>query len=438
MKKLLTIFLIVFTNSSFSQLLVENFNFSGLLSSNGWSVHSGTTNFLSTTTGLTYTGYVGSGIGNAVLVGNAGGEDVNRDFTAQSGDGTTIYYSFLVNVNESVSNKTGDYFIHIGNRTSPTSFTQFSARVFVRIVSDNINFGLSNTTTATYGSTNFAKNTTYLLVVKYIINTSGNDNVSLWVFNSGVPASELLAGSPEISNTTTSGQDNINAIGIRQGSSTTQPQVIVDGIRIANSWSDAPLPVELFSFRAKLVNKNIQLNWQTQTEVNNYGFEIERSFISNSSNQYNWEKIGFVAGNGNSNSPKEYSFIDNTLTKSGKYAYRLKQIDTDGSYEYSKEVEVDYVIVDKFSLEQNYPNPFNPSTVIRYQIPVDGRVSLKVYDVLGKEIATLVDEYKEAGRYEVEFNVGQTISLSFLSSGMYFYKLQVEDYVEVKKMILAK
>lgn len=149
-----------------------------------------------------------------------------------------------------------------------------------------------------------------------------------------------------------------------------------------------------------------------------------------------WEKIGFVAGSGNSNSPKEYSFIDNTLTKSGKYAYRLKQIDTDGSYEYSKEVEVDYWSVDKFSLEQNYPNPFNPSTDISYQIPISGRVSLKVYDILGKEIATLVDEYKEAGRYKVEFQ--STAGSWQLANGVYLYKLQSGDYVEVKKMIIAK
>jgi hypothetical protein len=431
MKKLLTIFLLVLTDVSFPQLLVENFNFSGLLSSNGWSVHSGTTNPLSTTTGLIYTGYIGSGIGNAVLVGNAGGEDVNRDFTAQSGDGTTIYYSFLVNVNESASNKTGDYFIHIGNRTSPTNFTFFSARVFVRIVSDNVNFGLSNSNTATYGSTNFAKNTTYLLVVKYTINNSGNDNVSLWVFSSGVPDNELLAGTPEISNTTTAGQDNINAIGIRQGSSTTQPQVVVDGIRIANSWAEAPLPVELSSFTAKVIRNDIVINWQTQTETNNYGFEIQRA-----SSHQDWQKIGFVAGHGNSNSPKEYSFIDNTLTKSGKYYYRLKQIDTDGSIHYSKEIEVDYVMPNEFLLEQNYPNPFNPSTIIRYQIPVNSKVSLKVYDLLGNEVAKLVDEDKEAGIYEVEFQ--SVVDGKQLANGVYFYKLQAGDFAEVRKMILMK
>ncbi|MCS7054031.1 MAG: T9SS type A sorting domain-containing protein, partial [Ignavibacterium sp.] len=122
-------------------------------------------------------------------------------------------------------------------------------------------------------------------------------------------------------------------------------------------------------------------------------------------------------------------------TKSGKYAYRLKQIDNDGSFEYSKIVEVDFVMLDKFTLEQNYPNPFNPTTVISYQIPVNSNVSLKLYDVLGNEVATLVNEYKEAGRYKVELNLGQTMSLS---SGIYFYKLQAGEFTEIKKMILSK
>jgi hypothetical protein len=192
-----------------------------------------------------------------------------------------------------------------------------------------------------------------------------------------------------------------------------------------------PLPIELTEFYARKNENSVLLNWATSTEVNSYKFEVEKRI------KKDWEKIGEVLASGNSNSPKFYSFVDKNLSR-GLILYRLKMIDNDGSYKYSNTTEVYIENPKTFSLFQNYPNPFNPSTVIRYQIPVDGRVSLKVYDVLGKEIATLVDEYKEAGRYEVEFNVGQTISLSFLSSGMYFYKLQVEDYVEVKKMILAK
>lgn len=194
------------------------------------------------------------------------------------------------------------------------------------------------------------------------------------------------------------------------------------------------LPVELTSFTVSLSNKNILLNWTIASEKNNYGFEIERS--STIPNLVNWEKIGFVSGHGNSNSPKEYSFIDNTLTKYGKYYYRLKQIDNDGSYRYSDIVEVNFEMLSKYSLDQNYPNPFNPSTIISYQIPENNFVTLKVYDIIGNEIATLVNEYKEAGRYDVEFNselIGKQIS-----NGVYIYKIQAGDFIQSKKMILIK
>jgi hypothetical protein len=126
----------------------------------------------------------------------------------------------------------------------------------------------------------------------------------------------------------------------------------------------------------------------------------------------------------------------------GKYIYRLKQIDFDGSFKYSNEVEVQ-ILPGKFSLEQNYPNPFNPSTKISWQSPVGSRQILKVFDVLGNEIATLVDEWKEAGSYEVEFQseVGSLPNGRAdrqLANGVYFYRLQVGDFIETKKMILMK
>ncbi|MCL6097267.1 MAG: hypothetical protein M1391_01665, partial [Bacteroidetes bacterium] len=194
MKKLLQlsfVLLLLLWNISPAQT-IDDFNYTGNLTDNGWSVHSGTTtNPIATTAGLTYTGYVGSGIGNAALIQNLGGQDVNQ--TAGVGpystDGDVIYFSFMVNVTES-GTKTGDYFIHIGNRVSTSSFTYFCARVFAKVSGGVVNFGISNSSTATYGTTNFATNTTYLLVVKYIISTAGNDEADLWVFSSGVPSSE--------------------------------------------------------------------------------------------------------------------------------------------------------------------------------------------------------------------------------------------------------
>ncbi len=134
---------------------------------------------------------------------------------------------------------------------------------------------------------------------------------------------------------------------------------------------------------------------------------------------------------------QNYSFTDKP--EAGIYKYRLKQIDYDGTIAYSSEIEAEVKVPNVFSLEQNYPNPFNPSTVIRYQLPVSSDVTLKVYDILGKEVVTLVDEYKPAGKYEVEFNALSSFRLvRNLTSGTYFYQLQAGSFIETKKMSLLK
>jgi len=197
--------------------------------------------------------------------------------------------------------------------------------------------------------------------------------------------------------------------------------------------SESELPVELTSFTAIKIGSTVKLNWNTATEINNYGFEVER--CTPSAERQAWNKIGFVNGNGNSNSPKDYSFDDRNLS-ADKYLYRLKQIDNDGQYEYSEIIEVDLGLPTKYELTQNYPNPFNPSTKIKYSIPNVGsglaQTVLKVYDVLGNEVAILVNEYKPAGSYEVTFDA------SSLSSGIYFYKLHSGTFFETKKMLLIK
>ena len=192
-----------------------------------------------------------------------------------------------------------------------------------------------------------------------------------------------------------------------------------------------PLPVELTSFTASTQNKIVHLNWQTATEVNNYGFEVEKSIRNYELGIRNWSKVGFVNGAGNSNSPKEYSFTDKSAT-SGKYLYRLKQIDNDGKYTYSKEVEVDLGNPTTFALEQNYPNPFNPATSIQYSVAGTQHVTLKVFNVIGKEVAVLVNEKKEPGTYTAEFTSAN------LSSGTYFYRLQSGGFVQTKKMVILK
>jgi len=193
------------------------------------------------------------------------------------------------------------------------------------------------------------------------------------------------------------------------------------------------LPVELTSFSGKVVNGKVNLNWNTATEINNYGFEVERAKAVSGSQNVQFAKVGFVEGNGNSNSPKSYSFSDANVT-AGKYIYRLKQIDTDGQFEYSQEVEVSVQnLINGYVLEQNYPNPFNPSTSIKFGFQNDTRAEVKVYNVIGAEVATLFNGMADAGRiYEVTFDA------SGLASGTYFYKLVTPDKTDVRKMILMK
>ncbi|GEM_PF-1914181 len=198
-------------------------------------------------------------------------------------------------------------------------------------------------------------------------------------------------------------------------------------------FSERNLPVELVSFIGYAGTNDVILVWQTATEINNYGFQIERK---KGEDKNKWEKIGFVKGSGNSNSPKEYSFTDKTV-ESGKYSYRLKQIDLSGNYEYSKTIEINIALPDKFILSQNYPNPFNPTTVIKYTIPsVQTRqalsVQLIVYDVLGRKVATLLKKKQKPGKYSIKFDA------SNFASGIYFYRLQAGRFESIKKMVLLK
>jgi hypothetical protein len=187
------------------------------------------------------------------------------------------------------------------------------------------------------------------------------------------------------------------------------------------------LPVELISFTASVVKGEVILNWVTETEVNNYGFDIERKKEYES-----WNILGFAAGNGNTNSPKDYSFIDKTVTTSGKYFYRLKQLDNDGSYEYSKSIYIDFDVPSVFKLEQNYPNPFNPETAINFTLPVNGYISLKVFNTLGEEVQTLFEGDLDAGAHTYIFNAKNH------SSGIYMYKLSSNNFTQTKKMLLLK
>ncbi len=246
-------------------------------------------------------------------------------------------------------------------------------------------------------------------------------------------------------NETTNGNENIW--------DADQEGTVNDGYPILawQSGADGVLPVELVLFTATLVENNIELNWQTATETNSYGFEVERAINNEELEINNWEKIGFVQGHGNSNSPKSYSYLDEDYDKDQelRLKYRLKQIDTDGTYEYyNLTAEVDATITslndkqlpEEFHLSQNYPNPFNPSTTIEYSLPVVDalsevevqNVTIKIYDILGNEVSQLVNKTQPPGFYEVEFD-GRN-----LSSGLYIYRIKTNDFMDTKKMLLVK
>ena len=190
------------------------------------------------------------------------------------------------------------------------------------------------------------------------------------------------------------------------------------------------IPVELTSFTASIMLTGVELNWSTATELNNDGFEIERSKLQEARGEM-WEVIGFVKGQSTSTHRNEYSFFDKN-TDPGKSLYRLKQIDFDGNYAYSKVVEVDFNYLNGYSLEQNYPNPFNPATSIRFNLPYAGNVKLEIYNILGEEIITLVNEYKEPGVYNINFDANG------LNSGVYIYKMQSNGFIQSFKMTLIK
>lgn len=201
---------------------------------------------------------------------------------------------------------------------------------------------------------------------------------------------------------------------------------INSGLWVLDFLLDPTTPVELTSFTYSLNDYKINLEWITASEINNSGYDVQRS-----TDKINWQKIGFVPGKGTTTEKSSYSFTDFS-PMAGKSYYRLAQIDFDGTINIEKEIEVDFLSLPKFELAQNYPNPFNPSTKISFTIPEQQNVTLKIFNSLGEEISTLISEVKPAGAYTVNFDA------SNLPSGLYIAQLQTGSSVQSIKMSLVK
>lgn len=273
---------------------------------------------------------------------------------------------------------------------------------------------------------NFTNNNSSLDVqnTEFTFNGTSDQTIS----SASVPANTLSTfGTLTIDNPGT--VTLLTDVGVETSFTLTQGTADLNGneLYVSGELYTGPLPVELVSFSARISYTNVILDWLTATEVNNYGFEIQRSVQTDK-----WDVLDFVEGHGNSNSPKEYSFLDSEVNSAGIYSYRLKQIDNDGSYEFSKTIEVNFGAPINFELSQNYPNPFNPSTTIRFSVSESSFINLSIFNPLGEKIEELVNEVREPGIHTIEFNAGE------LPSGTYFYRIKTANFTNTKKMILIK
>ena len=431
MKKILTLVFVLsllFSLNTFAQLLLEeNFDYPAgdTLTNLGWNITgTSTTNPIAVAlSGLDYTGYLSSGIGNAASLTTTG-QDVNKQYTDSVTSGS-VYASVMVNITSAQT--PGDYFIHLG--VNPTNTFDFFGRAFVKLAANgNLAFGISKSSTTTipasYSDSVYTTGTTYLLVIKYTFNDgAANDTINLFINPdiSGVEPSPNLTVA-----TTQTDAVSLGTVNLRQGSGTNAANVIVDGIRVSTSWTDV-VPVELVSFNASANGTEVNLSWMTATELNNSGFSVERKTGSS-----NWQSIGFVKGNGTTTAANNYTFTDRNILSQTAYSYRLKQMDFNGSYSYSKVVQVSTNLISTFELKQNYPNPFNPSTQISFSLAQNGFVRLVVYNLLGQEVETLINRNMEAGSHSISFDA------SGLQSGVYIYKLTSSGFTLTKKMILLR
>lgn len=266
-----------------------------------------------------------------------------------------------------------------------------------------------------------AKNKSYVIVANQIANK--RPKIGRLIDVTGGPSKAFVAGvTPTLKDTT-----NLNGTSaFAYDSKRNAIIVMITNNGIGSYELPAALPVELAAFTATARENSVQLAWRTATETNNYGFEVQRS-----ADKIDFAKIGFVNGKGTTTAPQAYAFNDANL-KPGTYYYRLKQVDFDGTTSFSSIQSAIIGAPSSYALEQNYPNPFNPTATIRYQLVAAGEVSLEIFNTLGQKMLTLVNGKQEAGVHTA------TINAQTLPSGLYFYRLTVNGFSAMKKMVVSK
>ena len=427
-KNLLLLIVFILSTQIYGQTTMENFSYGAItgtaadtltnpifggnsaLGNAKWRTHSGSGGqIVYSGTSLSFPGYTSSGIGGAVGFTFASGsrQDANRSVAPiTSGN---AYVSFLLKMTGTVG-AAGDYFFHVMD----TSFiTAFRARLFVKngSLANTYNLGISKgTTTVVYSPTDYNIDSTVLVVLKYSFNATVNDTVYAYVFTGSTPTVE-----PSVAHMITSDISQgdllvLNSVAIRQGTANTATGII-DGIRISTSWANGVLPVKLGDFSAHInsATQSTMLAWNTSSELNNSGFEIERSIDGE-----NFENVGFVKGAGTSNTIRNYKFEFNSDESA---FYRLKQVDFDGNFEYSSVIATTNQLADAVLT----PNPFNNSI----QLSSEGTIQkAEIVDLMGKVVLTKTINSNSA-----------TINANELLNGIYFIKVYQGETISTKRII---
>ena len=404
-------------------LLGENFNYTAgdSLTNLGWvSFSGGTTNaILVNNGGLTFTGHVGSGIGNSVRLATTG-QDVYKDLSTPVSSGS-VYASALINVDTSQS--TGDYSIAL---LPSTSTTAFFARLYIRRSSANhyrVSISKASTAPTVYSNDSFAYGVTYLSVIKYqFYNVSTTDDSVSVYYLSNIPNNEpsVPTFGPVVGSQTDA--TNIGRFALRQGTASSAARLTVDAIRVGTTWSVSPLPVQLASFHATRNNTSNNIHWTTASETNNKGFEVQRSVNGGA-----FETIAFVHGAGNSNRSLDYQFKDADANQSVENCYRLKQIDFDGTNDYSNVACIAAQKLVKQVIDVK-PNPFNNEINLSIQSEKDGLAIIELIDVVGK-VQLVKNVAIVSGNNQVTFETTQ------MKNGIYFIRINQHGQITTKRLI---